>query len=79
MQRRFFKYLAASPIKPLTADQIRKRIGLPDEIETVFKVCEHLAANPDLARSVKTAWPSRLSRRPYQRLAMQCSFIPKKV
>jgi glucose-6-phosphate isomerase len=30
----------------LTADQIAAGLGAPDEAETVFKVCEHLAANP---------------------------------
>lgn len=31
----------------LTVTEIAQKIGAPDEVETVFKVCEHLAANPD--------------------------------
>lgn len=30
-----------------TAEQLAQEIGAPDEVETVFKVLEHLAANPD--------------------------------
>ena len=31
----------------LTIAEISAKIGTSDEVETVFKVCEHLAANPD--------------------------------
>jgi glucose-6-phosphate isomerase len=30
-----------------TADELAKELGAADEAETIFKVCEHLAANPD--------------------------------
>lgn len=30
-----------------TADQIAQAIGLPDQVEWVFKILEHLSANPD--------------------------------
>ncbi|HYV43845.1 MAG TPA: glucose-6-phosphate isomerase [Myxococcaceae bacterium] len=30
-----------------TAEQLAQEMGAPDEVETVFKVLEHLAANPD--------------------------------
>jgi glucose-6-phosphate isomerase len=32
---------------PQTALQIAKTIDRPDDVETVFKICEHLSANPD--------------------------------
>ncbi|MGO8676612.1 MAG: glucose-6-phosphate isomerase [Limisphaerales bacterium] len=41
-----------------TVDQIASALGLNDEAEAIFKICEHLSANPD--RGVrKTAGPSR--------------------
>ena len=30
----------------LTAKEIANKAGSPEEIETIFKICEHLAANP---------------------------------
>ena len=32
---------------PRTAEQLAQAVGAGDEVETVFKVLEHLAANPD--------------------------------
>jgi len=32
---------------PMTADEIASAIGKPDEVETVFTILRHLAANPD--------------------------------
>lgn len=34
-----------------TADEIAKQIGSPDQAETIFKVCTHLAANQRLKKS----------------------------
>ena len=44
IQRAILKSLTNTP---QTAANIAKSIGHPDDVETVFKVCEHLAANPD--------------------------------
>lgn len=39
--------LAALSERPRTADELAEAMGAPDEAETVFKLLEHLAANPD--------------------------------
>lgn len=44
-------HLAANKGKPFTIEQIAKEISAEDEVETIFHVLEHLAANPD--RGVK--------------------------
>ena len=41
------KVLEALDKTPRTVDDIAKKIGADDEIEHVFKVLEHAAANPD--------------------------------
>ena len=55
LQERILDYLsecaAANRRGPFTAARIATDLGLPDEAETVFKMCEHLSANP--GRSVK--------------------------
>ena len=40
-------YAAAQQKLPATAAGIAKALGVEPEAETVFKICEHLAANPD--------------------------------
>lgn len=47
LQLRVLDYLAAKQGHTLTAAQIGSGIGAHGQFETVFKVCEHLAANPD--------------------------------
>ncbi|MGA3267036.1 MAG: glucose-6-phosphate isomerase [Verrucomicrobiota bacterium] len=47
IQRRVLAELSKKPRQSLTAVQIADRIQAKDDIETVFKVCEHLAANAD--------------------------------
>jgi glucose-6-phosphate isomerase len=39
--------LKAKPGVGLTAAEIAQKVGNPDEVETVFLICEHLAANAD--------------------------------
>jgi glucose-6-phosphate isomerase len=41
------KIVAALSGKGLTADEVAAAIGAPEEVETVWKVLEHLGANPD--------------------------------
>ena len=45
LQRRVLAHLRAQPGAAQTAAQIATALGAADEAETVFKVCEHLAAN----------------------------------
>lgn len=40
-------YAAAQQKLPTTAAGIAKALGVEDEAETIFKICEHLSANPD--------------------------------
>jgi glucose-6-phosphate isomerase len=47
LQLRALKHLAANKGQAFTASQIATGIGTVDEAETLFKVCEHLASNPD--------------------------------
>jgi glucose-6-phosphate isomerase len=47
LQLRVLKHLTEYPTRSLTADEIAAGIGVREEAETVFKICEHLASNPD--------------------------------
>lgn len=50
LQKRVVQYLKASG-KSWTVDEIASALGVPEEAETIFKILEHLTANPD--RGVK--------------------------
>jgi len=59
IQAAIYECLSHDPKQAFTATQIAEDIGSPDEIEAVFKICEHLAANPDRGiRKVAGASPS---------------------
>ena len=45
LQLKIIDYL--KPNMPATCSQISAGIGAPDDVETVFKICEHLSANQD--------------------------------
>jgi glucose-6-phosphate isomerase len=47
LQIRSIKFLSDHPESSFTATEIASGIGAPEEVETVVKICEHLAANPD--------------------------------
>ena len=47
LQGKILAYLAEKKGHALTSAQIASGLGAHDGFETVFKVCEHLAANPD--------------------------------
>ena len=47
VQRKIVKFLLTSPGTRFTVERIAQGIGKPDEIEAVFKILQHLAANPD--------------------------------
>jgi glucose-6-phosphate isomerase len=47
LQRRILSYLTEKRGHALTSSQIASGIGAHDGFETVFKLCEHLAANSD--------------------------------
>jgi glucose-6-phosphate isomerase len=51
LQGRVRAHLAAHPKESFTAAQLAAGLGAPDAAELVFKLCEHLAANP--GRGVK--------------------------
>ncbi|MFA5193264.1 MAG: glucose-6-phosphate isomerase [Verrucomicrobiia bacterium] len=51
IQRQILAHLRAHRGRAFTAKAIAKAIGSADEVETVFRLCEHLAANPE--RGVK--------------------------
>ena len=56
LQLKVLDYLKQHP-EPMTCATIAEGIGEVEEVETVFKICEHLAANPDRGVS-KSAVPS---------------------
>ena len=47
LQQRIVAHLKATRGTPCTVEDLADRIGAADEVETVFKVLQHLAANPD--------------------------------
>jgi len=47
LQRKILGYLVEKKGYALTSSQVASGIGAHDDFETVFKICEHLAANPD--------------------------------
>jgi len=47
LQRKILAYLAEKKGHALTSSQLASGIGAHDDFETVFKICEHLSANPD--------------------------------
>ena len=47
LQRRILGYLVEKKGHALTSSQVASGIGAHDDFETVFKICEHLAANLD--------------------------------
>lgn len=46
-QKAALAYLREKKDKPFTAEEIASAIGSREEVETVFKLLEHVAANPD--------------------------------
>ena len=49
LQLKVLDYLKQKYNEPMTCMAIAEGIGEAQEVETVFKICEHLAANPDRA------------------------------
>ncbi len=47
LKLKIITYLTQNSGSSFTAEAIAKAIGEPSEVESVFKLCEHLAANPD--------------------------------
>ncbi|ATB30484.1 glucose-6-phosphate isomerase [Melittangium boletus] len=45
LQRQVVERLRAEPAKAYTAEELARAVGAADEVETVFKVLEHLSAN----------------------------------
>jgi len=54
LQLKIIERLKQSPGRPQTAEQLAAGLQLPGEVETIFKICEHLAANPDRGVSKKS-------------------------
>jgi glucose-6-phosphate isomerase len=51
IQRLVLEYLSKRARQPFTATEIARQIKADDEVESVFKICEHLSSNPE--RKVK--------------------------
>ncbi len=64
LQIKILQALKKQPGSGMTAAEIAKQLGQPDEVETVFLICEHLAANPD--RGIKRVDGQVISEHRYQ-------------
>ena len=65
MQRKILARLRQDPGSARTAEEVASAIGAIDEVETIFKVLEHMAANPDhgIRRTAgKTVFETRYQR-----------------
>lgn len=47
LKTRIMAHFDKNPSAMLTAHQLASALGVPEEIEIVFKLCEHLVANPE--------------------------------
>jgi len=58
LKRKIIETLRAAPGTPFTAEALATRLGQPEKTEPVFKVLEHLAANPGagVKKITKTPW-----------------------
>jgi glucose-6-phosphate isomerase len=62
LQRKVLAKLRGDKSKGHTAEELASAMGTPDEVETVFKVLEHLAANADSGVK-REAGPTRFDAR----------------
>jgi glucose-6-phosphate isomerase len=46
-QCKVFDFLSKQPSKPFSVEEIAKGIEMIEDIEHIFKICEHLSANAD--------------------------------
>ena len=58
LRARILDALRAAPGEAFTAESLAARLGAPESTELVFKVLEHLAANPGsgVAKQAKRPW-----------------------
>jgi glucose-6-phosphate isomerase len=61
-QRKVFDFLSKQPDKPFSVGEISKGIGADDDIEYVFKICEHLTINK---RIIHKSFDCNILRRKY--------------
>lgn len=47
LKLRTMNHLSENSGENFSAEQIANALGMPDQVEAIFKLCEHLAANPD--------------------------------
>jgi glucose-6-phosphate isomerase len=47
VQGKVFDFLSKQPGKRFTVEEIANGIGMVEDIEHIFKICEHLSANQD--------------------------------
>ncbi len=62
-QCKAFDFLSKQPGKSFTVEEISKRIGMGEDIEHIFKICEHLSANKD--KKVFKTFDSNILRNKY--------------
>ena len=62
-QGKVFDFLSKQSGKPFTVEEIAKGIGMGEDIEHIFKICEHLSANGD--KKVRKTFDSNILRNRY--------------
>jgi glucose-6-phosphate isomerase len=62
-QCKVFDFLSKQPGKPFTVEEISKGIGMGEDIEHIFKICEHLSVNKD--KKVSKRFDSNILRNKY--------------
>ena len=62
-QCKVFDFLSKQPGKPFTVEEISKGIGMGEDIEHIFKICEHLSANQDT--KISNTFDSKILRNKY--------------
>jgi glucose-6-phosphate isomerase len=62
-QCKVFDFLSKQPGKPFTVEQISKGIRMGEDIEHIFKICEHLSVNQD--KKVSKTFDSNILRNKY--------------
>jgi glucose-6-phosphate isomerase len=62
-QCKVFDFLSKQPGKPFTVEEISKGIGMGEDIEHIFKICEHLSANQDT--KISNTFDSNILRNKY--------------
>jgi len=63
VQGKVFNFLSKQTGKSFTVEEIAKGIGMTEDIEHIFKICEHLSINED--KKIRNTFDSNILRNKY--------------